>query len=161
MNEILYVMEVERDWGDKYHFEIQLSITIFLLAYVGSIFRNIRGADPWHDKASFRLPLFALLVVMILSIIRVERDGDYLLHQYLNGNYILSEGVVAVENKQDKDGHSPPDLVHVGSSSFRIQYYSNTDAYKQTIENGGVLREGAKVRVYSVEDKIIRIDALD
>jgi hypothetical protein len=81
-----------------------------------------------------------------------------LLSAFQQKRYDIIEGKVAVLHEQPETGHDKGDIVKVGNIKFTINYFTPTNAYKQTIAHGGVLKDGVYARVYYYEGKILRID---
>ena len=104
----------------------------------------------------------ALWTAFILKGVRPHREARFaLLQRYQEGRYETVEGKVEVLRTQPVEGHSPAELVRVGSQVFKINYYAMTPAYRLTIAHGGALRDGTVVRVSHIEGKIVRIDLAD
>ncbi|MCA9646393.1 MAG: hypothetical protein KC492_37160 [Myxococcales bacterium] len=60
---------------------------------------------------------------------------------------------------QPWEGHDLGDVVRLGDEEFVIDHFRSTPAYHQTIAYGGVLREGAAVRVWLYRGAVLRIDS--
>lgn len=68
------------------------------------------------------------------------------------------EGVVRVHSTQPWDGHAPGDQIEVDGQRFEINYFRHGACYGDTIARGGVLREGARVRLGVRGRCIVRIE---
>ncbi len=81
-----------------------------------------------------------------------------LVSAYRDGRYELTEGNVHVIHKQPEYGHDKGDVILIDGVEFEVDYFGLTKAYSQTIAHGGVLKEGAYVRIYHSDGQILRID---
>jgi hypothetical protein len=84
--------------------------------------------------------------------------SNELLDIYKNGESQISEGIVHVLREQPAEGHAPADKITVGDQTFEVQYYCVTPGYKQTIAQGGVLREGVFARLHHHNGVILKVD---
>jgi len=83
---------------------------------------------------------------------------DRLVAAYNAGRCESSEGVVKVLHQQPAHGHSSGDRIEVGGREFAVDYFHATPAYRDTIAHGGVLRDGAYVRLCRVDGDIVRVE---
>lgn len=70
----------------------------------------------------------------------------------------VAEGVVHVRREQPAEGHAEGDLVEIDGVELTVNRFTLTPGYVKTIAHGGVLREGALVRVWHYEGGILRVD---
>ena len=85
-------------------------------------------------------------------------SDERLISLYKNGKYQIVEDEVFVFHEQMPAGHDKGDIIKVGDERFEIDSFVFTNAYNRTIAHGGVLTDGAYVRIYHYEGKILRID---
>ncbi|MCB9586450.1 MAG: hypothetical protein H6718_13695 [Polyangiaceae bacterium] len=83
---------------------------------------------------------------------------DRLYRAYAEGKCRVVEGTVHLDHVQPWEGHDLGDVVRLGDEEFVIDHFRSTPAYHQTIAYGGVLREGAAVRVWLYRGAVLRID---
>ena len=78
---------------------------------------------------------------------------------YMAGDAKMVEGVVCVHREQPAWGRAPGDLIEVNGVSLVVNHDRvTTPGYRKTIAHGGVLSEGAYVRIWYVGREIVRID---
>jgi len=74
------------------------------------------------------------------------------------GRCEVVEGVVEVMYQQPEGGHAPGDRIRVGGRKFEYSYFTSRLAYNRTVAHGGVLVQGAKVRVHDLNGAIVKIE---
>jgi hypothetical protein len=83
----------------------------------------------------------------------------YRYHEALYNNHCeVVEGRVTVLHEQPWGGHAPGDHIMIDNAEFEINYYWSTLAYKRTIAHGGVLTDGAQVRICHLDGDILRVE---
>lgn len=105
----------------------------------------------------FFLGLFAA-GIQVEEAFERKLTRDDLHRAYLDGRCEVVEGVAHVTQFWAADAHNEADFVKVGDHSFTIGSKYHGIAYSRTVANGGVLREGAGVRVWLYEGHVVRID---
>jgi hypothetical protein len=75
-----------------------------------------------------------------------------------DGKCDVIEGIVEVLHQEPKHGHSGGDRIRVNGREFRYSYFSSTLSYNQTVAHGGVLTPGTKVRLHSLNGKILKVE---
>jgi len=68
------------------------------------------------------------------------------------------EGVVHVSHRQPYSGHTTGDKITIDGEPFVVDFFSAAPGYNETLSHGGVLREGAYVRVHHCDGAIIKIE---
>jgi hypothetical protein len=68
------------------------------------------------------------------------------------------EGNVHLLHQQPASGHTKGDILEVGGVRLVVDYFHTTPAYTQTVAYGGVLSEGAHVRLWYSDEDILRVD---
>jgi hypothetical protein len=81
-----------------------------------------------------------------------------LYQEYTTHRYDVVEGSVHVQEIQPAGGHAPGDRIHVGTVSFEVDQWANSPGYHRSIAHGGILTEGAIVRIWYSNNTILRID---
>ena len=89
------------------------------------------------------------------------RAGWILMSILRSGRCEVTEGTVRVLSQQPRVGHAGGDRVRVGDREFRIDYFSATLSYRQTIAYGGALTDGAKVRLHHSDGEILKVEVAD
>jgi hypothetical protein len=143
--------------------------------------------DPWMDA---RLPLVVSIACSIFAVVKRWKTSvvlpdwrisglaaavlggmaysdyrtsmvlrDALVQDVSLGKASVVEGYVSDFVREGNGGH-PPESFSVGDAKFSISSYVRTAAYTKTVERGGVLREGAWVRLSHIDGLITRIDSL-
>jgi hypothetical protein len=83
---------------------------------------------------------------------------DRLLLIQLSGHSEVTEGAVHVTHMQPLHGHAAGDKIIVGDRQFEINYFMVTPGYRQTIAQGGALREGVYARLHRYDGVIIKVE---
>ena len=125
--------------------------------------RRLRIPRWWNRKEGTKpgfLLLWSVLWLLLATVgFSMNLCKSYgLLRAYRDGAAGVVEGTVHVLREQPESGHAPGDLIDVKGVRLIVDYFMLTPAYKQTIAYGGVLREGAKVRVWYYDSHVLRID---
>ena len=134
---------------------------VFSIAWV----RRTNMANWWHRNEAQR-PVFVLAVSIIFLTVGGfgfalrTWDAYQLLRAYADGDAGVVEGTVHVVHEQPRGGHVAGDLVEIDGVPLRVDYFQITSAYKQTTSHGGALAEGAYVRVWHYDRRVLRIDLL-
>ncbi|MEZ4374365.1 MAG: hypothetical protein R3B07_26325 [Polyangiaceae bacterium] len=100
--------------------------------------------------------LFA--VVGVLTWLDAKRMNAEVYQAYTDGKCQIAEGTVHLEHIQPEEGHAQGDVVKLGGQTFEIDYFHLAAGYQQTVRKGGVLREGASMRVWLCDGRVARID---
>ena len=78
---------------------------------------------------------------------------------YNSRQYQMTEGIVHVSHVQSVSGHDSGDIFTVGNVGFEVSHFASYCAYGKTIAYGGVLTEGAHVKLLYADNRtILRID---
>jgi len=78
---------------------------------------------------------------------------------YSRGDVAVYEGQVKLLREQPVGGHAPGDLVDVAGRELEVNYFmANEPGYRLTVAHGGVLQDGARVRVAVYEGRILEVD---
>jgi len=117
----------------------------------------------WSSREGLRPGIFLLcsvfwLMVAVLAASMWSWNIYYLVSSYRTGAAKMVEGPVHVIHRQPESGHAVGDVIEVDNVRLVVDYFVVTPAYKQTISHGGVLVEGAYVRIWYVGRAIVRID---
>jgi hypothetical protein len=117
----------------------------------------VKGIALWIGFMSL---LWAVLwsVFILVGILPNRRSRLSLLDRYRAGEYQTVQGAVEVLRTQPAEGHSPPELIRVGDTTFKLNYFSSTPAYRQTVAYGGALQNGAFVRICHIGGRIVRVE---
>ena len=78
----------------------------------------------------------------------VKQEYRELLDVYNRQAYQVVEGIVSARQTLSPDRRTVTDIVSIGAVEFEIRDFVATVAYATTLAAGGVLKEGAYVRVY-------------
>lgn len=100
----------------------------------------------------------ALLLVSGIGSADTLFRGNRLVSVYNNGTAGVVEGKVHVLREQPEGGHGEGDLIEINGIQLVVDNFEGTAAYMQTIAHGGALREGAIVRVWHHDGKVLRLD---
>ena len=74
------------------------------------------------------------------------------------GRCAVVEGTVHVLFKQSATGHTAGDRILVLNQQFDVNYFVSTLAYSRTIEHGGALTEGRRVRLHYLGGAILKVE---
>lgn len=96
--------------------------------------------------------------IQVFQAFERKQTREELQRAYLDGRCEVVEGVAHVTQFWAADAHNQADFVKLGDHSFTIGSKYHGIAYSRTVANGGVLREGAAVRVWLCEGHVVRID---
>ena len=123
----------------------------------------IVGFKLWRERArgpAVFIYLFSCVwLVASVSFVYVNlRDGRAYKAAMLEGRSEVVEGVVEVLYRQPEGGHAPGDRIRVGGREFQYSYFTSTLAYNRTIAHGGVLVQGARVRVHDLDGAILKVE---
>jgi hypothetical protein len=77
---------------------------------------------------------------------------------YQKDKFQITEGLVHVIRQQPYQGHAPGDLIEVSGNKFVIDQFTQSPCYTKTIAYDGILREATRVRIYSIQGQIVRLD---
>ena len=126
--------------------------------------RQVRTPKWWRQKNAAR-PWVILFVAVVFVLVggfgfslRIL-DSYRFVRAYADGDAQIAEGIVHVLHKQPAGGHAAGDLVEINGVKLRVEYFRFTSAYKRTIAHGGALSEGARVRVWHYDGRVLRVDA--
>ena len=130
---------------------------------VGGAFLYFTGRVSVRKKACFTTPFMILWSAIWILFSSVWLGSSfwtaYKYYEALHNNKCeVVEGKVTVLREQPWGGHAPGDLVRIDGKEFEVNYYLSTLAYHRTIAHGGVLTEGAQVRVCHLDGDILRIE---
>jgi hypothetical protein len=73
----------------------------------------------------------------------------------------VAEGTVEVLHLQPAGGYDPGDRIRVDGREFQYSDFEAVLAYRQTVSHGGVLRNGAKVRLHYLHERILKVEVAD
>jgi hypothetical protein len=136
-----------------------------LIAGVSGLFRAKRTEERSLKKLAAPVFLTAWSALWLVAHIPLWRIGvtqtNRLLDIYHNGKSQVVEGIVHISHEQSAHGHSSGDKITVGDQTFEVNYFLATPGYKQTISHGGVLREGAFVRLHYFDGIILKVEVGD
>lgn len=118
-----------------------------LRAYLGPLFLAIWGAL-W---LAAHLPLLEMALIDLGRLASAHRAG---LDEALVGR-------VHVLQRQPLHGRAGPEIVEIDGKRFEIDFFRATPGYRQTIAHGGVLKEGAFVRVRHYEGLLLEVEFSD
>jgi hypothetical protein len=111
-----------------------------------------------------RAPVALLAFGVLWSIVHVAvytitwAQVGSLAAAYRSGRCHVVEGDVTVLHEQPRHGHDDGDIVSIDGVVFEIDYFGSSGGYRQTIAHGGLLTDGAYVRVYYHDGHILRVD---
>ncbi len=140
-----------------------LSVGVAALVVAITWIRRLRIPRWWNSRQAGK-PSFLLVwsVIWLLGTaigFSLNFAKSYaLLRTYSDGTAQVVEGTVHVLREQPAEGHAPGDLVEVNGTELEVDRFVVTPAYTRTIAYGGALREGARVRVWHHEGKVLRVD---
>jgi hypothetical protein len=126
------------------------------------VFRCLRKNSDFNSlsKSGFLL-LFIVLYLCNCLLASIIYTSDYsnLLYIYNNNLCQVVEGTVNVLHVQPREGHDKGDIVSINGAQFVINYYnSDVFTYRNTIMHGGVLNDGAYVRIFNCNERIIKVE---
>ncbi len=100
------------------------------------------------------------LVVNLILFFNASTQLNHFEEIYRNGDLEIVEGEVDVLSVQKYSGHEGGDIIQIGNAEFEINYYcGDVFYYCKSIEHGGVLTQGAYVKIYYTnKNTILRID---
>lgn len=137
------------------------SVSICLCGLTGLLIRKVKGTKwpkTWYTPLLICLCGIVWSVVVLMDLIPMRREAEELYRAYVNKQYVIAEGPVRVIHQQPMHGHDGNEIIEVNGINLTINHFSRTNAYKQTIAWGGVLREGVYARIYYYRGKILRVD---
>lgn len=99
-------------------------------------------------------------IILLMVYLNMASSYRGLQAAYDQGLYRVAEGVVTVSHVQPVGCYEMGDLIEIDNMEFEVNYcHSAPFSYSQSINNNGVLTDGAYVRVYYTERKtILRVD---
>ena len=155
MNKFLTVFEIV---GGGEGVGLEFGIVAIFIGIILLILRLLK-----RIKVRFSIPLFCIVLGLgwlsfSSAFLETNENNKQLNYIYLKKQYEIIEGNVNVLRTQPKGGHAPGDLIEIDGKQFEINYYIRTDAYKNTIANGGCLTENTYARVYHYKGQILRVD---
>lgn len=102
----------------------------------------------------------AFFIILLLVHFNTLSNYRALQDAYNGGLYQVAEGVVSVSHVQPPGCDVTGDQIQVDGVEFEINYCHGAPfGYNQSIENNGVLTDGATVRIYyTVGKSILRVD---
>lgn len=86
------------------------------------------------------------------------REGWKYTNALRDGHASVVEGTVELLYEQPKGGHAPGDRIRVNGREFQYSNFRATLAYRRTVANGGILTNGAKVRLHYLDGAIIKVE---
>ena len=99
--------------------------------------------------------------VSVLMLAATLRSGWTYTNALRNGRCEVVEGVVEVVHLEPKTGHDPGDRIRVAGREFQYSYFTGTLPYKQTVTHGGVLVDGANVRLHYLQGAILKVEVME
>ncbi len=133
---------------------------LVLLLFLLALARKESGAKVGIFLATLWLAIWSCeLIAFKQAALGQDQYYKQLLQIYNSQQYEVAEGNVHVIQRAVVREHG--DIINVGGVEFEIGRYSfpyGSYAYRDTITENGVLREGVYARIYYVDEAIIRID---
>jgi hypothetical protein len=126
----------------------------------GLVLWRLRKLGRWQAVA-FGLFCAVWVLAYLASVWAILGEGWRQTSALRDGQCEITEGTVHVLFQQPKGGHTGGDRVRVGEREFEINRFDHTLAYRQTIAHGGVLVEGAVVRLHHQDGEILKVEVAD
>jgi len=136
---------------------------LFLAIGIGGAFFYFTGRLPVRKRngcTTAFVVLWGTIWILFSSIWVVSTFWTaYKYHEALRNNGCeVVEGRVTVLHEQPWGGHDSGDRIRIGDAEFEINYFLSTLAYHRTIAHGGVLTEGAQVRICHLDGDILQLE---
>jgi len=112
------------------------------------------------EKLKIRLPRSIFGILIFFGLWWCVGHIDVINYAIMNNakNAQVVEGIVHVSHMQPYQGHTSGDKITVEGQSFEVDYFSAAPGYKDTIAHGGVLHEGAYVRIHHSDGVIVKVE---
>ena len=138
---------------------LALGALLFLLGihYFISLHRR-KPAPVKKMTAIFMVIIGALWLSLSPTVLSVIKDTNALQELYETDQFRVAEGEVKVLREQSREGDYIGDVIEVDGKQFAINYYTETHGYNVTIANGGVLKDGAQVRLRYIDRLIVKVE---
>ena len=143
--------------------ELLISLLFLFIGIIGLIAtrRGYIGSNNKIPRKSLAYIITIIFTIVGLYMTTNDLKDGYKLKQLLNnGKCEIVQGHVKVLHKEKKSGHDIKggDHIIINNKHFHLSYFIKTLAYKNTIENGGVLKEGVYVRLHYVNGEILKVE---
>jgi hypothetical protein len=139
-----------------------LGLTILAISIIMEIYLRLeKKYRPQEYSLVFHvLILIAWFPLAILIFTGIGNAGLNYTKALNNGDCEITEGIVHVLHYEPYGGHDPEgERISVSGQEFNYSYYEGAGlAYHNTFAHNGVLVEGAKVRVFHLKGKILKIE---
>jgi hypothetical protein len=164
--QIEFIKYFEVDTSHSLLTSFSLSIILMLISIISGTFLTIKIVNLFKEikfkirELRFFVFLFLGCPMLIFASWESYQNGcfiDSVLKKYKNGNFDKVEGIVKVKNTEPFYGHSSEESICISNKCFSFSYYSSNPFYHQTISHGGVLKDGALVLIYSIDNCILAV----
>lgn len=165
LSEVFIFTDMAPNIFGKYRSELLVSVILFVIGLVILyIFTKVRNEPVRHIPGLLAIMagLGGGFLLIVLSMVYLNTISIYrgLQTAYDQGMYQVAEGTVSVSHVQPAGCYETGDLITIDDIKFEINYCHGAPfSYSQTINQDGVLTDGAYVRVYYTQGKtILRVD---
>ena len=163
MTKYITVFEINKPVGESFFFMVLFVIFCFIFIYFTLVFCRYKRKRNYVIilKDRFLIVVFFIAAIVgIIFLVYLWIEGNELLTAYRNGDFEIIEGQVEVLHEQPKEGHDRGDIIRINEKEIEINYFRTGPQYKSTLAHGGILSEGAEVRLCLYKNKILRIDII-
>ncbi len=112
------------------------------------------------EKLQMRIPRSIFGIIVLIGLLWLAIHIDIINYAVMNKakDAQIVEGVVHVTHRQSYHGRTYSDRITVDGQPFEIDQFNAAPGYKDTIASGGVLGEGAYVRIHHCDGAIVKIE---
>ena len=158
------VFEISPFFPEYYYlsyFKIFLGLALFIFGIVVRVL-HLKGKVQNYKSYTGTTIASSGILFLILGQVSISqyKSHENIYYQFESGNYSVAEGTVEVLREQPKEGHAAGDLIIIGNREFEISFSRDAFTYRIPISHDGYLKSGVRVKIYHINNDILKINIL-